>query len=133
MLELPETPSISDDSPCNPACLNGHTHEPPCVAGASAGVQRHTADTITDDELDRLYADQARLTDQLANEQTISRRLFEQRNDMAVERYAWQERGDRAEATIARVRQLAERWRYTADRKNTALPELHAALNEPKE
>jgi hypothetical protein len=38
-----------------------------------------------------------------------------------------------AEAAIARVRALGERWRYTGDRKGTALPELLAALDEPKE
>ncbi|TFI30118.1 hypothetical protein [Streptomyces sp. 4R-3d] len=40
---------------------------------------------------------------------------------------------DRAEAALDRVRQLAERWQHTGDRKNTALPELRAALNGPKE
>ncbi|MFD6992256.1 hypothetical protein [Streptomyces sp. NPDC059943] len=31
------------------------------------------------------------------------------------------------------VRQLAERWRYTGDSNNTALPELRANLDGPKE
>jgi histidine triad (HIT) family protein len=29
-VQLPETPIISNDSPCNPACLHGHTDEAPC-------------------------------------------------------------------------------------------------------
>lgn len=36
---------------------------------------------------------------------------------------------ERAEAALDRVRALAERWRHTGDRKNTALPELLAALD----
>ena len=36
----------------------------------------------------------------LANEKDISRRLLSQRQEMAAERFAWQERGDRAEAAI---------------------------------
>lgn len=37
----------------------------------------------------------------LAAEKDISRRLLDQRQEMAAERFAWQERGDRAEAAIA--------------------------------
>lgn len=40
-----------------------------------------------------------------------ARRLLAQRQEMADERYAWQERGDRAETAIARVRELAGSWR----------------------
>ncbi|WP_329126160.1 hypothetical protein [Streptomyces sp. NBC_01353] len=40
----------------------------------------------------------------LAAEQDISRRLLEQRQEMAAERYAWQERGTKAEATIERMK-----------------------------
>lgn len=48
-----------------------------------------------------------------------------------TDRVAAASRASDAEATIARVRALAERWRYTGDRKNTALPELVQALTEP--
>ncbi|MFJ2675094.1 DUF6085 family protein [Streptomyces sp. NPDC087525] len=64
---------------------------------ATTAIQRHTADTITDDALDQLYAERARLTTELANEQDVSRRLLDQRQEMAAERYAWQERGNKAE------------------------------------
>jgi hypothetical protein len=37
-----------------------------------------------------------------------SRRLLEQRQEMAAERFAWQERGDQAEAAIGRVRLVLE-------------------------
>lgn len=40
------------------------------------------------------------------------------------------QRLERAEAALARLRALAERWRYTGDRKDTALPELLAALDQ---
>ncbi|MEU2180252.1 hypothetical protein [Streptomyces thermolilacinus] len=46
----------------------------------------------------------AELEQALAAEWDVSRRLLNQRQEMAAERYAWQERGDRAEAAIDRVR-----------------------------
>lgn len=39
------------------------------------------------------------------------RRAHEQRQEMAAERYAWQERGDKAEAALARVRRAFDRLR----------------------
>jgi hypothetical protein len=42
-----------------------------------------------------------------------------------------EQRAESAEAAIVRVRALAERWRYTGDRKDTALPELLRALDQP--
>ncbi|HEY9413731.1 MAG TPA: hypothetical protein VIQ30_03150 [Pseudonocardia sp.] len=111
---------------------------------------RRTASTITDTDLDQLYAriEQAELkaeamtaamestaADALAHglchmklmaqctraeraeaaltkEQQISRRLFEQRQEMATERYAWQERGDKAEAERDQARAALERVRH---------------------
>jgi hypothetical protein len=47
---------------------------------------------------------------------------------MAAERYAWQQRGDRAEAAIARVRALIEEHSVGID---TGL--IEGALAEPQE
>ncbi|MFJ6073664.1 hypothetical protein ACIQFU_22955 [Streptomyces sp. NPDC093065] len=41
---------------------------------------------------------------ELESERAISRRLLAQRQEMAEERYAWQQRGDRAEAEVKRLR-----------------------------
>ncbi|MFD7994530.1 coiled-coil domain-containing protein [Streptomyces mexicanus] len=53
------------------------------------------------------------------------------RRDRRADRAAMAAELPNAEA-IARVRALAERWRYTGDRKDTALPELLRALHGPE-
>ncbi|WP_329472677.1 hypothetical protein OIE75_41060 (plasmid) [Streptomyces sp. NBC_01723] len=45
-----------------------------------------------------------RLRAELESERDASRRLLAQRQEMAEERYAWQQRGDRAEAEVKRLR-----------------------------
>jgi hypothetical protein len=47
-VSLPETPRIADGSPCNPACLNGHTHALPCE---SADLPRITTTEARPDEV----------------------------------------------------------------------------------
>ncbi|MFE6903816.1 hypothetical protein ACFVFJ_44545 [Streptomyces sp. NPDC057717] len=84
---------------------------------------RHTANTITSAALDELYA-------RLDAEEEASRRLLAQRQEMAEERYAWQERGDRAEAAVERARQLASRWAVMRAHGGAAR-ELRAALDGP--
>lgn len=70
-------------------------------ADCPAAGQRYTADTITDDALDKLHAEVEQ-----ANE--AARQALKQRQEMAEERYVWQQRGDRAEAAIERVRALRQ-------------------------
>lgn len=53
------------------------------------------------DRAEDLVAEVGQLTE-------TSRRLLEQRQEMAAERFAWQERGDQAEAAIGRVRAVLE-------------------------
>ncbi len=79
-------------------------------------------DHLTSDQLDRLYDDLDRYaevlgemneqavqqTKAIADEEATSRRLLEQRQEMAQERFAWQERGDRAEAALAKVAGLRD-------------------------
>ncbi|MEV2249375.1 hypothetical protein AB0I94_02260 [Streptomyces sp. NPDC050147] len=86
---------------------------------------RKTADTITDDDLDALYA-------RLETEAKASRRLLAQRQEMAEERYAWQQRGDRAEAVIERVRVLAASWQdaMRSGEPHPAATALLATLDE---
>ncbi|MBP5870879.1 hypothetical protein [Streptomyces scabiei] len=50
------------------------------------------------------------LRDQLRAADEAARRALEQRQEMAEERYAWQQRGDRAETALAGVRTLRDRW-----------------------
>lgn len=57
------------------------------------------APTVDDWQRERQRADSA---------EEIGRRLLTQRQEMAEERYIWQQRGDRAEAALARIRQLAD-------------------------
>ncbi|WP_370667068.1 hypothetical protein [Streptomyces sp. IBSBF 2507] len=54
-------------------------------------------------------AEVARLRAALEGECEASRRLLAQRQEMAEERYAWQERGDRAEAEVQQLRTEMER------------------------
>lgn len=133
-------------------------------------TDRTSLDDLTSDDLDALYRRLDSLEKHLATEEEVSRRLLQQRQEMAAERFIWQERGDRAEisaranrvaavealvraeqaevqraalkeahvalasqagkdqAALDRVRALAERWRYTGDRKGAPLAELLTAL-----
>ncbi|WP_060887649.1 hypothetical protein [Streptomyces caniscabiei] len=84
------------------------------------------APTLADWEQQKQRADSA---------EEFSRRALEQRQEMAAERYAWQQRGDRAEAALVRVRALAARIRHgapwTANHDNIAdRIEAAAALGE---
>ncbi|MBQ0974535.1 hypothetical protein KBZ00_25905 [Streptomyces sp. RK31] len=63
---------------------------------------RHTADTITDDALDQLYAELGQLYKENAAAVTALA-------DMARKRNEQMDRADRAEAALARVRGLADR------------------------
>lgn len=60
---------------------------------------------------DAVLAGRDREMEQLAADRDASdeaaRRALDQRQEMAAERYEWQQRGDRAEAAIARVRDIA--------------------------
>jgi hypothetical protein len=78
---------------------------------------RHTVDTLTSDALDQLYDERGRLE--------IANRAL---NTATLEAL---ERAEQAEAALARVRRLAERWRYTGDRKEGPLRELRTVLDEP--
>lgn len=64
-------------------------------------TDRIPLDDMTSDQLDALYDDRDR-----ANES--ARLALEQRQEMAAERYAWQERGDRAEARLAHLQTTSE-------------------------
>lgn len=55
------------------------------------------------------------LRDQLSAAEEAARRAIAQRQEMAEERYAWQERGDRAETALARQTQETATWRATAN------------------
>jgi hypothetical protein len=87
--------------------------------------------------LDHLTSDQY---DQLCNQLEALRAVARGycphcgRGDAAPTVDDWQRerrRADEAEVALARVQALAERWRYTADRKHGALPELRATLDQP--
>lgn len=130
---------------------------------------RHTAATITDNDLETLYARIADLEQQvtirerrfqltatsleevllrlrearaaLAAEAELSARVMRLRSDMAVERFAWQERGDRVEEANDRVRaytdrldQLAGATISAADRRlySGIATDLRTALDDPK-
>jgi len=80
-------------------------------------THRKTASTITDAELDALY----QRIDTLEHVAAGNKRHVQ----LIVPEL------ERAEAAIARVRALAECWRYTGDRKEGPLRELCAALAEP--
>lgn len=85
-------------------------------------TDRHTADTITSDALDALYESL-----DAAQETELSRQL--RTADAAFASATV--RAAKAEAAVARVRAVAERWRYAGDRKGGPATELLAALDEP--
>ncbi|POG47119.1 hypothetical protein BV881_12325 [Streptomyces sp. ZL-24] len=66
-------------------------------------IDRARRGALLPDEADRFTTELRDLVRRLEDEEDTSRRLLVQRQEMAAERYAWQERGDRAEA---RVREL---------------------------
>lgn len=60
--------------------------------------------------------------------------LYTERDELLAELGGRDEEAREAQAILQRVRALAERWRHTSDRKNTARPELlMALLDNPKE
>jgi hypothetical protein len=87
---------------------NKHRHDPPAEP-------RHTADTITDDALDRLYK-------QLAEARAGNRLLGDSVNRWAADAAALRTRAERAEAALDRVRALhrpAEGLGYDSDEDDT--------------
>ncbi len=78
-----------------------------------------------------------RLRGALEGERDASRRLLAQRQEMADERYAWQQRGDRAEAEVERLRadratvlrEAADRYAKLAD-QNEAYDREQGELDE---
>lgn len=81
---------------------------------------------LTADQLDALYM-------RLDEEQEVSRRLLAQRQEMAEERYAWQERGDKAEAALERVRQVANRLRLDSPWGRSTADRITAAIDGPSQ
>jgi hypothetical protein len=102
--------------------------------------------TLADITLNADAAEQLRLTDAMRQQnldsaaaaiqradaaEEFARRALAQRQEMAEERYAWQERGDRAETALARVRDLAadlERAGWTGP---AIARRIRQALDEP--
>jgi hypothetical protein len=80
------------------------------------------APTTADWERERQRADRA---------EEFSRRALAQRQEMAEERYAWQQRGDRAEAAIARAREAATWIRRNYPALTHVNDRLAAALDQP--
>lgn len=78
---------------------------------------RHTADTITDDDLDELYAD-------LDRYEEVQGEMNENAIDLA-------RRAARAEATVARVQGLARLWLKRTDQLSQAGRLLTDALDHP--
>ncbi|MFD4740587.1 hypothetical protein ACFWNQ_24965 [Streptomyces virginiae] len=137
MTEQPEPPAPAEQAVCcgcqgahGPVVYRNYLEQPfcahccecscgthPCTAPQPEQPGRHTADTITDNDLDQLYAERekygqgwldadrkARVAEAaLASEKETSQRLLVQRQEMAVERYAWQERGEQAEQRAERA------------------------------
>ncbi|MEU2799030.1 hypothetical protein [Streptomyces sp. NPDC007117] len=66
-------------------------------------IDRARRNRLLHEEADRFTTELRDLVRRLEDEEDASRRLLVQRQEMAAERWAWQERGDRAEA---RVREL---------------------------
>lgn len=64
--------------------------------------------SVAHDTSNRSEAERAKAVQRAEHAEEMNHRLLQQRQEMAAERYAWQERGDRAEAVIARVRALAD-------------------------
>jgi hypothetical protein len=108
-------------------------------------TDRKTLDQMTSNDLDQLHAEVDRLTAELAD---YDRRVEEleataeqhARNTLTVAREresyrkAWkdeQKRRARAEAALARVRALADRWDNALAPDRTYARALHAALDEP--
>ncbi|MFF6904546.1 hypothetical protein ACFY9Q_01220 [Streptomyces sp. NPDC012389] len=90
-------------------------------------IDRARRGRLLHEEADRFTTELRDLVRRLEDEEDASHRLFVQRQEMAAERYAWQERGDRAEA---RVRDLeAEVSRLTAGQctHSLAICEQHHA------
>ncbi|MFJ6487059.1 hypothetical protein [Streptomyces californicus] len=80
-------------------------------------IDRARRHRLLDEEADRFTTELRDLVRRLEDEEDASRRLLVQRQEMAAERWAWQERGDRAQA---RVRELeTEVARLTAGRALT--------------
>ncbi|MDP9953112.1 MULTISPECIES: hypothetical protein [Streptomyces] len=80
-------------------------------------IDRARRHRLLEEEADRFTTELRDLVRRLEDEEDASRRLLVQRQEMAAERWAWQERGDRAQA---RVRELeAEGARLTAGRAPT--------------
>lgn len=77
------------------------------------------APTVADWEQQRQRADQA---------EEAARRALEQRQEMAEERYVWQERGDQAEAALERVRAFLARHEHQVA---VSPLDVLALLNEP--
>lgn len=67
------------------------------------------------------------LVARVAEAEAASRRALKQRQEMAEERYIWQQRGDRAEAALNRVRRLAE---FTRDHVASARDDTALAQHE---
>jgi transcriptional regulator with XRE-family HTH domain len=96
--------------------------------GAPDRETRIPLDDLTSNDLDRLYDDLDRYTEivgemndaavlaakKITEADEAARRALAQRQEMAAERYAWQERGDQAEAAIIRVRNACDQLRRAA-------------------
>jgi hypothetical protein len=107
-------------------------------------ADRHTANTITDDDLDKLYARIAELEHQAAIDTQVMEkadRECDEHIDAGRKFKAWGEeqhaRAERAEAAIARVGETATAWeQMPRDRYvyiHEAARSVRAALEEPGE
>jgi hypothetical protein len=104
---------------------------------------RHTASTIDDDALDKLYARIAELENQAAIDTQVMEkadRECDEHIDAGRKFKAWGEeqhaRAERAEAAIARARAVEEHWRHAFIASGNAggahaLAMVRAALDEP--
>lgn len=110
---------------------DGHLYDMRCaLCGSDVNALADAVLSVRDAELARLRAELAKL-------RAVSRGYCPHcgRGDCAPRLEDWEHeraRAEQAEAAIARVREIAERWRYVHDRKQ-ASEELRAALNPPKE
>ncbi|MEU4910224.1 hypothetical protein AB0G26_16860, partial [Streptomyces fradiae] len=80
-----------------------------CARYRARVAELEAAEAAAEQRADRLAAD-------LQAELDVNRRLFTQRQEMAAERYAWQERGDRAEARARALEAARDRVCALADR-----------------
>jgi hypothetical protein len=87
-----------DGQPAMPILISEHTQLVTRLAEAESAAR----------DADRLRRDWVTMRDRAESAEEAARRALAQRQEMAAERYAWQERGDRAEAALARVRALAD-------------------------